>query len=340
MCMASSIQESAWINASQAESNKASSKQSSASAILSLSSWPCTSKGSFFLGWIIEGPRPNRQKQKALQSHQTPKTLVVYHGLSWLMVYHCCPTSSSRFGHSNHLSSKRQAPSFSLIPPADLLAVRLQIKRSPNALRNSGTASASSVARKIQGDPEDQCRISGKLAWFSQKTAGCPKSCYGKWMTIAHLLGGLTYTICIYHVKMVILYLCIYIYMSSYVCLPDRYPMSHVRLARRSDERPTAGDLVKTLRPSYLKSSTTCNNHYQAINSPLLTINNLTYWTIMWISWDDPVLIYQLGNSVRSSDLPIFVMFIPLSSLHPRISSSPSHPPCSYPLATFRTAWI
>lgn len=132
----------------------------------------------------------------------------------------------------------------------------------------------------------------------------------------------------------------IYIYMSSYVCLPDRYPMSHVRLARRSDERPTAGDLVKTLRPSYLKSSTTCNNHYQAINSPLLTINNLTYWTIMWISWDDPVLIYQLGNSVRSSDLPIFVMFIPLSSLHPRISSSPSHPPCSYPLATFRTAWI
>ena len=92
-------------------------------------------------------------------------------------------------------------------------------------------------------------------------------------MTIAHLLGGLTYTICIYHVKMVI----IDIYMSSYVGLLDRYPMSHVRLAPRSDKRPTAGDLVKTLRPAYLKSLTTCNNHYQAVNSPLLTINSLTY---------------------------------------------------------------
>ena len=59
-------------------------------------------------------------------------------------------------------------------------------------------------------------------------------------MTIAHLLGlgGLAYTICICHVKMVI----IYIYMSSYVGLLERYPMSHVRLARRSDERPTAGN--------------------------------------------------------------------------------------------------
>ena len=42
--------ESAWIKASQAASNKASSKQSSASAMLSLSSWPCTSRGRFFLG--------------------------------------------------------------------------------------------------------------------------------------------------------------------------------------------------------------------------------------------------------------------------------------------------
>ena len=90
-------------------------------------------------------------------------------------------------------------------------------------------------------------------------------------------LGGLTYTICICHVKMMITYIYIYIYVSSYVGLLDRYPMSHVRLARRSDERPTAGDLVETLRPSYLESLTTCNNNYQTINSPLLTINNLTY---------------------------------------------------------------
>jgi hypothetical protein len=250
----------------------------------------------------------------ALQGHQTPKTLVVYHGLSWFMVYHCCPTSSSRFGHSNHLSSKRQAPSFSLIPPADLLAVRLQIRRSPNALRNSGTASASSVARKIQGDPEDQCRIS-----FPSKLRGFPASFDNR--VIEELLWKMndnspfTWRVDLYY-----MYLPrengAYIYMSSYVGLLDRYPMSHVRLARRSDERPTAGDLVKTLRPSYLKSLTTCNNHYQAINSPLLTMNNLTYWTIMWISLDYPVLIYQLGNSIRSSDLPIFVMFIPFRSLH------------------------
>ena len=151
-----------------------------------------------------------------LWKHHRPRTPGAF---SW------CPTCSQSFKALPTITTplaEWSFPSFSLIPPTDLFAVRLQIRRSPKAWRNSGTASASSVAKKIKGLAP---------AWDQWQTGMIflAVNCYPSqvWLLDSNWQVALENRPC----RRIDLYLqiknCDFTCASSYVGLLDGYPISN-----------------------------------------------------------------------------------------------------------------